>query len=146
MPVGTRIFLLGSPPGVAEDAQSIFAKRFPSLEFVGARDGFFSDEDGTHVAEQVAATGAQLVIVGMGQPRQELWATRYGNACGAVTLCAGAILDFTAGRFKRAPSWVQAIRMEWAFRLALEPKRLAGRYLVGNASFMLHVLVQRFRK
>lgn len=146
LPANTRVFLLGSPPGVSEDARAVFIQRFPLLSFVGARDGFFADAEGAEVAAEIAATAADLLIVGMGQPRQEIWATRYGNATGAVALCAGAILDFTAGRFRRAPNWVQAARLEWAYRLALEPRRLAQRYLIGNASFMAHVLLQRFNE
>jgi exopolysaccharide biosynthesis WecB/TagA/CpsF family protein len=146
LPAGTRVYLLGSPPGVAEAARAVFAERFPALDFVGARDGFFGEGEGAAVAAHIAETGAQLVIVGMGQPRQEFWATRYAESTGAVALCAGAILDFTAGRFQRAPGWVQAARLEWAYRLALEPRRLAQRYLVGNASFLAHVLLQRYRR
>ncbi|MDB5714317.1 MAG: gumH [Sphingomonadales bacterium] len=145
LPAGTRVFLLGSPHGVAETARSVFAQKFPALDFVGARDGYFDEAAGTSVAQEVAATGPQLVIVGMGQPRQELWATQHAASIGAVLLCAGAILDFTAGRFRRAPKWVLAARLEWAYRLVLEPRRLAQRYLVGNASFAINVMQQRFR-
>lgn len=146
LPAGTRIYLLGSPPGIAEEARAVFAARYPALVFVGADHGYFGEADDAAVAARIAATQAQLVIVGMGQPRQELWATQHVATLGAVVLCAGAILDFTAGRFQRAPDWVQAARLEWAYRLALEPGRLAQRYLVGNASFMLHVLLQRHRR
>lgn len=146
LPTGTRIFLLGSPPGVAVAAQVVLSRRFPLLQFVGARDGFFLTTEGDEVATQIAEAGAQLVIVGMGQPHQEFWATNYAKSTNAVALCAGAILDFTAGRFTRAPRWLQVARLEWAYRLILEPRRLMKRYLVGNASFLLHVFLERHRR
>ena len=81
----------------------------------------------------------------MGQPRKELWAARNRDAISAVILCIGAYLDFVAGAVPRAPRWIQKARMEWAYRLALEPRRLAGRYLIGNATFLLRTARQRMR-
>lgn len=134
-----KVFLLGSPPGVAERAAAALARRFPRHRIVGTRDGFFPPAEGGAVARAIAETGADLVLVGMGQPRQELWAARHAAASGALALCIGAYLDFAAGAVRRAPGLVQAMRIEWAYRLAQEPRRLAGRYLLGNFRFMLGV-------
>lgn len=132
-----RIYLLGSPPNVAEQAGEVLAARFPHHSFVGTRHGFFDMAgEGATVAEAIKATRADLVLVGMGQPRQEKWAKEFGPATGALVMCIGAYLDFTAGVVRRAPLWAQRARLEWLVRLAQEPRRLAGRYLLGNSRFL----------
>jgi exopolysaccharide biosynthesis WecB/TagA/CpsF family protein len=85
-----------------------------------------------------------LVLVAMGQPRQEQWAVREAERCGAVSMSIGAYLDFVSGRVSRAPMLVQRLRLEWIYRLAIEPRRMAGRYLIGNLTFMAAALRQRF--
>jgi alpha-1,3-mannosyltransferase len=139
-----RLFLLGSRPGVAERAADVLAERFPGHRIVGTRDGFFDPSEGAAVADAIARSRADLVLVGMGQPRQELWAVEHGQATGAVVMCVGAYLDFVAGVVRRAPDWVRKGRLEWLFRLASEPGRLAGRYLIGNPRFAGGVLIDRF--
>lgn len=134
-----RIFLLGSPPGIAEKAGVVLAERFPHHRFVGTRHGFFDPAEGRNIALAIAETKADLVLVGTGQPRQERWAAEHGAATGAVVMCIGAYLDFTAGVVRRAPQWVQRARLEWFVRLAQEPRRLAGRYLIGNWRFLADV-------
>lgn len=132
-----RVFLLGSRPGIAERAGEVLAARFPRHRILGARDGFFDPAtEGRAVAEAIARTGADLVLAGMGQPRQEKWAAEHGGATGALVMCIGAYLDFTAGAVRRAPRWAQRARLEWLVRLAQEPRRLGGRYLIGNGLFL----------
>lgn len=143
LPAGTPIFLLGSPAGVAEEARLALAARFPALRFVGTEHGWFTAEDEPRIAAKIRASGARLILVGMGQPRQEIWASRHRAGLECVLLCVGAYLDFAAGRFQRAPRWIQAARSEWIWRLALEPRRLAQRYLVGNALFVARMVSQR---
>lgn len=140
-----RLFLLGSPPGVAERAAAAIAARFPRHRIAGVRDGFFDPADGRAVAEAIAATGADLVLAGMGQPRQELWAAEHAAATGALVMCIGAYLDFAAGAVPRAPGWARALRVEWVYRLAREPRRLAGRYLLGNPRFVCGIVLDRLR-
>jgi len=83
------------------------------------------------LAEEVRESGAQILVVGLGKPRQELWIEQNAVATGAdVLLAFGAVVDFLAGRMARAPRWAVDAGMEWAWRLALEPRRLARRYLV----------------
>lgn len=146
LPADTPVFLLGSPAGVAEEARDALRARFPALAFVGVHHGWFTPDEEPQVDRLIRDSGARLVIIGMGQPRQELWAARHAAALDAVLLCAGAYLDFAAGRFRRAPAWVQRARLEWAFRLALEPRRLARRYLIGNAAFLGAAILERRRR
>ena len=136
LPGPTRVFLLGSRPGVAEAAATALARRFPQFELAGTHHGFFSAEEAVAIARRIVVTEAALVLVGMGQPHQELWAATHGASLPATICCVGAYLDFAAGVIPRAPGWVQSLRLEWAFRLAQEPRRLAGRYLIGNATFL----------
>lgn len=142
----TRVFLLGSPPGVAEQAAAILQARHPHLCVVGTADGFFAATEAGAVAGRIRACGAQLVLVGMGHPRQETWAAEWGGSTGAVILCVGAFLDFTAGVVTRAPGFVRAARCEWLFRFVQEPRRLFRRYFLGAPGFFLAIARQRLRR
>lgn len=92
------------------------------------------------LARTIRESGAQILIVGLGKPRQELWMAKYGNATGAPVLLAfGAVVDFLAGAIQRAPEWASGHGLEWAWRLALEPRRLARRYLVDDPPSLLQL-------
>lgn len=145
MPGPKRVFLLGSPPGVADLALERLATAHPHLQFVGAESGYFAASDEAALVQRICAAQPDLLLVGMGQPRQEMWAARHRQSIGCTIMCVGAYLDFAAGRFRRAPDWVQAARLEWVWRLMQEPRRLANRYIIGNATFIWHILVQRSR-
>ncbi|WP_052208675.1 WecB/TagA/CpsF family glycosyltransferase [Croceibacterium mercuriale] len=142
LPAGTPVFLLGSRPGVAQDAATVLEQRH-GITVVGTQHGYFTPHDEPLLLQQIAASGAALVIVAMGNPWQELWAARNHEALAAPILCVGAFLDFAAGRVSRAPVTVRNLRLEWAYRLLQEPRRLASRYLLGNATFLAAVLRQR---
>lgn len=140
-----RIFLVGSPEGVAEQAAAVLAARYPRHRVVGTQHGFFAESEEMALIDRIAASGANLVLVGMGHPRQELFAARHWRRIAGVTMCIGAFLDFTAGRVSRAPAWVRALRSEWLYRLAIEPRRMARRYLIGNIVFLKNRLAERRR-
>jgi exopolysaccharide biosynthesis WecB/TagA/CpsF family protein len=140
------VYLVGSAPGVAESAAAALSARFPALNMVGCQHGFFADTESDRVIEQINAAHADLVLVGMGNPRQELWATSVSKRTGAVFLCVGAYIDFAAGRFSRAPMWVRWLRCEWAYRLALEPSRMWRRYLGGAPLFLISVLGEKLKQ
>jgi len=139
----TPIFLLGSSPGVADVAAKIFEQRFRNVRVVGTQHGFFDDAESPALVKRIRASGARIVLVGMGHPRQEIWGASYGVATGALVMLVGAVLDFTAGRVSRAPMLIRKMRIEWLYRLWLEPMRMSGRYLVGNPQFLFSVLCQR---
>jgi exopolysaccharide biosynthesis WecB/TagA/CpsF family protein len=144
IPAGMAVYLLGAAPCVAESSAIVLARKFPHIHFVGTEHGFFKVDEEASVVERIRAAGTRLVLVGMGHPRQELWAMRNVDSVGAVIMCVGAFLDFSAGRVSRAPLWMRAARMEWVYRLLLEPRRMASRYIVGNMMFLWFVLRQRF--
>nr|WP_279330580.1 WecB/TagA/CpsF family glycosyltransferase [Sphingomonas oleivorans] len=139
-----RLFLLGSAPGVAERAAAALRKHYHH-QIVGVHHGHYDAAEEEVVLAKVIEAKPDLVLVGMGHPRQELWAAAYWERLPAVTMCIGAYLDFAAGVVPRAPSWVRRARMEWLYRLWQEPRRLAKRYLVGNLSFLFFVALQRLR-
>jgi alpha-1,3-mannosyltransferase len=137
-----RIYLVGSTDEVAARAARTFAQRYPQHNVVGARNGFFIDHDDIEQAcRAIRAVKADCILVGMGNPLQELWISEHGTATGAKLLIGvGALLDFTAGRVQRAPLWVRNLRCEWIYRLVQEPRRLARRYLIDNITFLYRVL------
>lgn len=101
-----------------------------------------SDPDAcARVSEQIAAAKTDILIVGLGKPRQELWIAEYGPATHAPVLLAfGAVVDFLAGQVRRAPKWVSSAGLEWAWRLVLEPRRLGRRYLVEGPTALLRIM------
>jgi alpha-1,3-mannosyltransferase len=132
-----RIFMLGTRP-------EVIGRAFAGHEWVGCRDGYFSRDEEDELLATLRAERIDLLLVGMGNPLQELWIDRCAAASRA-TACVGvgALLDFLAGEVGRAPAWVRRARLEWAWRLLLEPRRLWRRYLVGNATFLWHAWRER---
>ena len=141
-----RIFLLGAGPGVAEKARRALNEAAGRVIVVGAHSPSFNllhDEgESSDVADIINKSGATVLAVGMGAPKQEIWMAGHRDQMPGVTrlMAVGATLDFEAGRIKRAPEWVSAVGMEWLFRLMLEPKRLWRRYLVQGPHVILAML------
>jgi exopolysaccharide biosynthesis WecB/TagA/CpsF family protein len=134
---GWSVFLFGGQPGVAELAAQRLTESIAGLNIVGTCHGFTGEPD-HRLVERIADVSAQLVVVALGCPLQELWLDRNLAATGAIAgVGVGAFLDFTAGKVKRAPRWMNRLGVEWCFRLAQEPGRLWHRYIVGNPMFLL---------
>lgn len=120
---GLSLFLLGAKPGVAQRAAENLRKRYPGLDIRGVHDGYFQD-DGP-VVEAVRASGADVVFVCLGAPKQEFWMAKNGSASGAHLMVGlGGSLDVFAGTVKRAPERWQRLGLEWLYRLGKEPKRI----------------------
>lgn len=129
-----RVFLLGAAPGVAERAQRNIESHWKGVDVVGVLSpplGFENDHaENERIVSAVAAAQPDLLVVGLGAPKQELWIAKFADRLDAkVALCVGATIDFLAGQRQRAPQWMRAVGLEWVHRLASEPKRLAKRYL-----------------
>lgn len=134
---GKSVYLFGGAPGTAEQAAANLLRKIPGLRIVGTRDGFGQAQDDAAVVADINASGADIVLVALGVPMQEIWLYRNAPLLKAgLTLGVGAALDFFAGNVKRAPAWVRKVKCEWIWRLAMEPRRLAKRYLIGNFSFL----------
>lgn len=135
---GWPVYFLGAAPGVAAAAANRLTGRIPALKVVGVRDGLFGRDRDAEVAEGVRAAGADLVLVALGNPLQERWLDRWLPVTGArIGTGVGAFFDFQAGAVQRAPGWMNRLGLEWAHRLALEPRRMWRRYLIGNPLFVV---------
>jgi N-acetylglucosaminyldiphosphoundecaprenol N-acetyl-beta-D-mannosaminyltransferase len=138
-----RHFFLGGAPDTLERLVANAAAQYPHLQIVGAYSPPFrpiSDPELREIARAVDDTSPDVVWVGLGAPKQELWMQRARPFVQAPLLIGvGAVFDFVAGTRKRAPETLQRIGLEWAYRLATEPRRLASRYLRTNATFAWRV-------
>lgn len=121
---GIAIYLLGGTEGVAADAAAILEVRFPGLQIAGARSGYFSDDQTPEILQEIASSGARLLFVGLGSPRQEFWLAENlaQSGCGAG-IGVGGSFDVISGRVARAPAFFQRLGLEWLYRLILEPRR-----------------------
>lgn len=142
---GRAVYLLGGEPGVPERAGAELERRYPGLVVAGhdaPAVGFDTAEDGVAaVRGKLAAAGPDIVYVGLGFPKQEQVITRMRDALPAAWfICCGAAIPFAAGALRRAPPWMQQAGLEWAFRLASEPRRLFRRYIVHDLPFALALL------
>jgi N-acetylglucosaminyldiphosphoundecaprenol N-acetyl-beta-D-mannosaminyltransferase len=137
---------VGAAPGVAERCAERLAGEVPGLRVAFTEHGYLSPEEAARVAGRVRAAGRVVVLVGMGSPLQERWAWRHlAPVPGATVLTVGGLFDFFSGRVPRAPAALREVGLEWAYRLAQEPRRMAGRYLLGNPLFLALTLAQRAR-
>jgi exopolysaccharide biosynthesis WecB/TagA/CpsF family protein len=140
----TRIGFLGGAESTHRQLHRELAVSHPALEVSGfwapSREELWDPERSGVIADAIRAARTDLLVVGLGKPRQELWIAEHGPRTGArVLLAFGAVVDFLAGRISRAPQWMVSGGMEWAWRLALEPRRLASRYLVEDPPAYLAV-------
>ena len=136
---GYRVFILGGDEGVAARAAENLMKRFPGLNVVGVETPPFrvlTDEENAAMVQRVRATRPDVLFVASSQPKGELWLQDNYQGLGVpAALQVGAAIDFAAGRVSRAPKWVGRLGLEWAYRLAVEPRRLFARY-ASNAAFL----------
>jgi N-acetylglucosaminyldiphosphoundecaprenol N-acetyl-beta-D-mannosaminyltransferase len=135
-----RVFLLGAGPGVAERAARNVEATCPGVHIVGTYSppfGFERDAaENARILSLVSSAETELLIVGVGAPKQELWVHAHRHALQArVALCAGATIDFLAGEKPRAPIWMQRFGVEWVHRMTSEPKRLVPRYARNAVGF-----------
>ena len=137
---GISIYLYGSSPDVIEELCERLTARYPGLEIAGAESPPFrplSPEEDAAVVARIEASGAGIVFIGLGAPKQDWFAYEHRNRISGVQLCVGAAFDFHAGKKSTAPAWMQRLGMEWFYRLCQEPRRLWRRYLVTNTTFVI---------
>lgn len=138
------VALLGASRENAERAAARLTGIAPQHRFVVIHDGFFTAQEEPAIIASLAALRPDILLVAMGVPRQEFWIARNlrPEHC-TVPIAVGALLDFLSGSVPRAPAWMRRLRLEWLFRLVIEPGRLWRRYIVGNPLFLLRVLRQK---
>ncbi|NVK33872.1 MAG: WecB/TagA/CpsF family glycosyltransferase [Rhodobacteraceae bacterium] len=135
-----RVFLLGAAPDKVAKAAAVIQEKYPQHLVVGARDGYFDPADRDAVCREVADAKPDLLLVAMGNPKQEEFIVENRERLGAtVAIGVGALFDFMSGSVVRAPKVVRAVGLEWVFRLMQEPRRLFGRYVVGIPRFLLYI-------
>lgn len=140
---GIKHYLLGSTPATLRLMEERLTAGYPGIEIVAADSPPFRTPTPEELQERdrrIADSGAHIVWVGLGTPKQDYEAARIAAGLPVVAVAVGAAFDFAAGTLRVAPPWVSAIGLEWFFRLASEPRRLWRRYAVYNARFLVAVL------
>lgn len=129
------VYLLGGKPAVVEAlVERLRAEHVP---IAGRHDGYFAPSQNAAIVDEIRASGARMLFVGLGSPLQEIWCERHREGFGVpVVMGVGGSFDVLTGRIRRAPRPLQRAGLEWAWRLAMEPRRLWRRYLTVNLAFL----------
>jgi N-acetylglucosaminyldiphosphoundecaprenol N-acetyl-beta-D-mannosaminyltransferase len=143
---GYTHYFYGGMAGIPDLLATTLQTRFPGLKIAGAHSPPFrplTTAEEAEIIRQINRAGPDIVWVGLGTPKQDLWMAAHRNRLSApVLIGVGAAFDFHTGRIPQAPPWMQRAGLEWLFRLKHEPRRLWYRYLVYNPLFILHVAAQ----
>jgi len=136
---GMRFYFLGATEEMNQRAIARVRARYPYLQLAGSRDGYFDRARIRDVAAQIAATKPDVLWIGVGNPEQLLLAHSFKQLIPGLTWIrtCGGLFDFLSGMRSRAPKALQAVGMEWAYRMALEPQRLGWRYATTNVTAMM---------
>jgi beta-1,4-glucosyltransferase len=136
-----RVFLLGSSQGVIGAAEKSLSM-IPDVQIIGTSDGYTIWNTQADIINRINNAHADILLVALGNPRQENWILQHCAELNApILIGVGALFDFLAGSVPRAPALLRKLRLEWAYRLACEPRRLAGRYTVGIIRFLALSLI-----
>ncbi len=140
------VFLFGTTDPILTELRTRLADRFPRLRIAGSRASRFrriTSEEKTLLVKEIHNSGAAITLVGLGCPRQEVWAYEFKEALRMPVLAVGAAFAFHAGRLAQAPRWMQRAGLEWLYRLTREPGRLWKRYLFLNPYFLSLLVLQK---
>lgn len=141
-----RVFFLGATEKVVTELVSRAREEHAGLVIAGYRNGYFGRKEHARIIRRIRESEADILFVGMPTPFKEIWCHEHKQELGVpVILGVGGSFDVLAGEVPRAPKWMQAIGMEWFWRLIMEPRRLAKRYLVTNTLFAAMCLKTLFR-
>ena len=144
----TPIYLFGTNDQTLKLLQENLLRKFPNLQIAGSEPSQFrrlSDIESQAMVERIRRSGAKILFVGIGCPRQEIWAYEFGDMLQMPIFAVGAAFDFHAGTLAQAPAWMQDYGLEWLFRLVNEPKRLWRRYLYLNPAYLTLLALQYFK-
>lgn len=142
---GLSVYLYGSKLEVLNKFAKKLQQRFPNLKIAGIEPSKFrrlSESERIELADRIEASGANAIFLGLGCPRQEVWAYEYRNLLKIPILAVGAAFDFHAGTLPQAPKLLQDLGLEWLYRLVQEPKRLWRRYVILNPLYLWYLLLQ----
>jgi N-acetylglucosaminyldiphosphoundecaprenol N-acetyl-beta-D-mannosaminyltransferase len=141
---GRSLYILAGRPGAASRAAANLQARVQGLVVAGTADGYFEERSERAVLEEIAAARPDVLFVGMGVPRQEIWLAHHRSRL-PVRICwaVGALFDLVAGLESEVPPWLDRLALEWLWRLWINPAGKWRRYLLGNPLFVLRVIKQR---
>jgi len=145
---GLSIYLYGSKASVLEALSHNLCQRFPKLIIAGTQPSKFrqvSPQEKQEIVQQIRNSGAAITFVGLGCPRQEVWAYEYRDDLSMPLIAVGAAFDFHAGTLAKSPEFLSKIGLEWLFRMIKEPKRLWKRYVFLNPLYMWLFLLQALK-
>ena len=138
-----KVFFFGSSPGIAEIAKRKVELIAPGVQIVGCRNGYFSEADNPGIIEEINASGAQLLFVALGAPKQEIWLKKYSAMLAPyVRIGIGGSFDVLAGKMSRAPKWMQEASLEWLYRLYKQPSRFIR--MLALPHFVLKILYAKY--
>jgi len=141
---GRSIYFLGSAPGIALDAAKNLKARFPRLNIAGCHHGFIDADNEKNVINAINASNADILLVGMGTPVQEIWIDKNRHLLDvSFSLAVGGLFDFYSGKIPRAPLFIRKAGFEWVWRLLQEPKEKFRRYVIGNPLFLLRIALTK---
>jgi hypothetical protein len=144
---GISIYLYGSTKPVVTSLTESLTRMFPGIKIVGSEPSAFrmlNPDEKTALLQRIQSSGASIVFVGLGCPRQEIFAYELRGSLSVPVLAVGAAFPLLAGMLPQAPPWMQRFGLEWLFRLLVEPRRLWRRYLYLNPAYLVLVTLQRF--
>jgi exopolysaccharide biosynthesis WecB/TagA/CpsF family protein len=145
---GLPIFLFGGDQTMLDGLAKRLTERFPDLKIAGTQPSKFrrvSEEEGAELVQKIKGSGAKIAFVGIGCPRQEVWAYEFGDQLQMPILAVGAAFAFHSGQLSQAPAWLQKAGLEWLFRFACEPVRLWRRYVLLNPAYVSLLTLQMLR-
>lgn len=143
------VYLFGSTPATVQGVADHLASQLPTLRVVGVQADRFRDatpEEDAEDVRRIVASGAGIVLVGRGCPRQELWVAAHLGRVPAAMLAVGAAFDYVAGTLRPPPDVLQAVGLEWLYRLWQEPRRLWRRYLTTNVLYVAYLATDLLRR
>ena len=146
--LGLPIYFYGSTPEVLTALRQNLQAKFPEIVIVGLEPSKFrklTSDEKSELVMRVRSSGAAVLFVGLGCPRQETFAYEFRDALSMPILAVGAAFSFLAGQLPQAPAWMQNAGLEWLFRLSVEPRRLWRRYVYLNPAYLFLVLLQALR-
>jgi len=142
------VFFYGATSKTLDGIRTKLASKFPELEIAGMEPSKFrrlTPEEKIELAERIRKSGAGMAFIGLGCPRQEVFLYEFKDLLPIPILAVGAAFSFIAGEVAQAPSWIQALGMEWFFRLCAEPGRLWRRYVILNPIYVVLLILQALR-
>lgn len=143
---GYKIYLFGAREEVVKKTKEVLEERYPGVQIVGYRNGYFTEADEPGIVDEMAKSGADIMFVGFSSPKKEYWINRNLQKVNIpFVMGVGGCFDWLAGITKRPPIWVEKCGLAWFFRLIQEPKRMWRRYLIGNPKYVMLVLKEKLR-